>query len=252
MARDGAGVPALRVDGVSHSYGRRLALQDVSLSASAGAVTVLLGPNGAGKSTLFGLITGLLGLRQGDITIAGRSIRTGASALAPLGIVFQQPTLDLDLSVRRNLLYFAGLRGMGAREADRRIADELARFGLSDRAGDLVRDLNGGHRRRVEIARAMLHEPSILILDEPTVGLDIPTRKALVDDLHRRAADDRIAVLWATHLIDEVWLHDQLVVLSAGRVVAAGQTGEVAARAGAASLDEAFARLTRANERQAA
>jgi ABC-2 type transport system ATP-binding protein len=239
------GQPALQIDNVSHDYGGRAALRDVSLSVPPGSVTVLLGPNGAGKSTLFSLVSRLLGLQHGDIRIQGRSLRNaGADALRPLGIVFQQPTLDLDLTVARNLRYFAQLHGIPAPVARKRIDAELARFGLQDRARDPVRKLNGGHRRRIEIARATLHDPAILLLDEPTVGLDIPTRSALVADLHARARDG-LALLWATHLIDEVWPGDRLVVLHQGEVRASGTVEEVIAQAGAADLDGAFSKLTR-------
>ena len=180
---------ALQLSDISHNYAKRRALEGVGFSVPSGQVTVLLGPNGAGKTTLFGLISRLLPLKDGRIIIAGRSLKAaGAAALEPLGIVFQQPTLDLDLTVRQNLTYFADLRGIARHVAGERIAGGLERFDLAERADDAVRELNGGHRRRVEIVRATLHEPAILILDEPTVGLDIPTRKAIVADLHARAA----------------------------------------------------------------
>ena len=220
------------------------ALKNVNLEIERGEIFALLGPNGAGKTTLFGLISRLLPLRQGEIVIAGRSLKAaGAAALEPLGIVFQQPTLDLDLTVRQNLTYFAGLRGIARHVANERIAAGLDRFGLAERADDVVRELNGGHRRRVEIVRATLHEPAILILDEPTVGLDIPTRKAIVADLHARAASG-MAVLWATHLIDEVWEDDRLVVLHRGVVEAEGDVAEVLESSSAGTVAEAFTRLT--------
>ncbi|HSG95968.1 MAG TPA: ATP-binding cassette domain-containing protein, partial [Afifellaceae bacterium] len=224
---------ALHLADISHDYPGRRALEGVGFSVPAGRVTVLLGPNGAGKTTLFGLISRLLPLRQGKMTIAGHSLRqAGAAALEPLGIVFQQPTLDLDLTVHQNLTYFADLRGIARPVANERIAAGLEQFGLAGRADDAVRELNGGHRRRVEIVRATLHEPAILILDEPTVGLDIPTRQAIVADLHARAADGT-AVLWATHLIDEVWENDRLVVLHCGVVEAEGDVAEVLEKTGA-------------------
>jgi ABC-2 type transport system ATP-binding protein len=236
--------PALAVEGVGYSYGPRRVLGGVNISLPRGVVTMLLGPNGAGKSTLLSLIVSLLAMQEGDIRVNGVSIRADrVASLEPVGIVFQQPTLDLDLSVRRNLSYFAGLRGLPPSFALARIAEELDRFDLTDRAGDAVRNLNGGHRRRVEIARATLHAPEILILDEPTVGLDIPSRAALVEDLHRRAAEG-MAVLWATHLIDEVWPQDRIVVLHRGKVLAAGTVAEVVAAAGAADIGGAFATLT--------
>ena len=243
---------ALHLADISHDYAKRRALDSVCFSVPPGRVAVLLGPNGAGKTTLFGLISRLLPLQQGEIAIAGHSLKTaGAAALKPLGIVFQQPTLDLDLTVRQNLIYFADLRGIVRPVANERIAAGLERFGLAERADDAVRELNGGHRRRVEIVRATLHEPAILILDEPTVGLDIPTRQAIITDLHARAANG-MAVLWATHLIDEVWEDDRLVVLDRGTVKAEGNVAGVLERTGTGSIAEAFARLTNSAEGEAA
>ncbi len=238
-------VPALDVDGVSYAYGPRRALENVSLSVPHGQVTNLLGPNGAGKTTLFSLLTRLFESDAGSIRIEGRDLKkTGAPALAPLGIVFQQLTLDLDLTVMQNLHYYARLRGLPKAQAKVAIARELDRLGVADRGGDRVRSLNGGHRRRVEIARALIAKPTILVLDEPTVGLDVATRAALVDYVHGLAAQDGLAVLWATHLIDEVRPQDRLVVLDQGRVVASGLVPEVLMAADARDLAGAFTRLT--------
>jgi ABC-2 type transport system ATP-binding protein len=210
-----------------------------------GRFTALLGPNGAGKTTLFSLIARLLETRHGKIVISGSDIReAGWRSLARLGIVFQQPTLDLDLTVRQNLLYFARLRGIPRGEAGRRIERELARLEMVKRAGEKTRVLNSGHRRRVEIARALLHDPELLLLDEPTVGLDPPSRKGLVAHVHDLAEQRGIGILWATHLIDEVRSSDDLVVLHDGLVAAAGIASEVVARSGGESLDEAFEKLT--------
>jgi ABC-2 type transport system ATP-binding protein len=237
--------PALIVENVSFAYGMTMALDGVSFDVAPGTVTVLLGPNGAGKSTLFGLITRLFAIQHGRVAILGLDLGNfGAAALSPLGIVFQQQTLDLDLTARQNLRYFAALRGIESDEADDRIAKELTRLDMAERLEEKVRALNSGHRRRVEIARALLHGPSILLLDEPTVGLDIPTRKALVAHIHQRAREDGVAALWATHLIDEVGVDDPLVVLDKGRVVANGRAADVVAETGAGDLDAAFAHLT--------
>ncbi len=237
--------PALAVTDVSFTYRTARVLDGVSFAIERGHFAALLGPNGAGKTTLFSLITRLLVSRSGDISICGLDIRTGgARALAPLGIVFQQPTLDLDLTVRQNLRYFARLRGFSRAEAERRIERELARLGMAERAQETVRALNGGHRRRVEIARALLHDPQLLLLDEPTVGLDFPSRKAIVEHVHELAGDRKIGILWATHLIDEIRHTDDLVLIDKGRVVESGVAGDVVARSGTASLDAAFTRLT--------
>ena len=243
--------PALRVEDVEHSYGKKPALRGVGFAIEPGRFTALLGPNGAGKTTLFGLITRLLGLQRGRIAIVGVDLAAGSRALAPLGLVFQQPTLDLDLTVRQNLRYFAALRGLSRRDADRRIASELERLDMGERIGERVRDLNGGHRRRVELARALLHEPALLLLDEPTVGLDVDSRANIVAHVHALAHERAIAVLWATHLIDEVAPDDDLLVLAGGEIVAAGRTGDVVRQTEAGDLGEAFAHLTGRGDLQA-
>ena len=240
-------VPALEVEGLCHSYGgNRLALEDVGFRVMPGAFTCLLGPNGAGKSTLFALATGLLRPTAGRVRIHGHDIaQAPGDALAHLGVVFQLPTLDLDLTVVQNLRYFAALHGIGRREADRRIEAELTRLSLFERRTEKVRALNGGHRRRVEIARALLHRPTLLLLDEPTVGLDIPARRTLIRHVHALCAGDGIAVLWATHLIDEIDpATDHVVVLHRGRVRANGPVAAVNEETGCATVGESFDRLT--------
>ena len=172
-------------------------------------------------------------------------------ALAPLGIVFQQPTLDLDLTVRQNLHYFARLRGLSRAEAERRIERELTRLDMAERARETVRALNGGHRRRVEIARALLHDPELLLLDEPTVGLDFPSRKAIVEHVHDLAAERGIGILWATHLIDEIRPTDDLVILHKGKVVASGRAERRRARAPARLRSTRRSRADRRRSRSA-
>jgi ABC-2 type transport system ATP-binding protein len=242
---DGAKIPALSIVGVSHSYGSRCALADVSFSVAPASFTALLGLNGAGKSTLFSLITRLFGVQAGRISIFGHDInRESGEALRLLGVVFQPRTLDLDLSVKQNLLYHAALHGIGRREASERSEVLLARIGLADRAASKVRDLSGGQMRRLEIARALLHRPHLLLLDEPTVGLDIKARADILHHVRELVAEQRIGVLWATHLIDEIVADDDLVVLHQGRLLASGNVGDVIAQSGARDLNAAFMRLT--------
>jgi len=209
---------ALDIRNLSFHYGGKRALDDVSVSIRSGETVLLLGPNGAGKTTLFSLICGLYAADSGAIRINGQSLLNRAEALGPLGIVFQSQTLDLDLSVEQNLMYYCALHGIHRKLARSRIAQSLKQLDLDTRLHDKVRTLNGGHRRRVEIARATLHEPSILLLDEPTVGLDIPTRRELIRTIHELPEKQDCAVLWATHLIDEIEPDDRVVMLHQGQL----------------------------------
>src|SRR6266849_1830222 len=167
------GGAALAIEGVSHSYGTRQALDNVSFAVAPGSFTALLGLNGAGKSTLFSIITRLFGMQAGHIRIFSHDIgREPGEALRRMGVVFQPRTLDLDLSVTQNLLYHASLHGIDRREARLRAGEVLSRMGLADRAAGRGGNLWGGRCRRREIARALLHRPRLLLLDEATVGLD--------------------------------------------------------------------------------
>ena len=236
---------ALTVAGLSHSYGTREALYDVSFAIRPASFTVLLGLNGAGKTTLFSLVTRLYGIQRGSIHIFANDVaRAPGEALRELGVVFQPRTLDLDLSVRQNLLYHAALHGIGKSEALRRAEKVLARVGMADRAADKARNLSGGQMRRIEIARALLHDPRLILLDEPTVGLDIKSRADILDHVRRLVAEERRSVLWATHLIDEIADGDDVVVLHRGRLLAHGSTGQVVAQAGAPDIRAAFSALT--------
>jgi ABC-2 type transport system ATP-binding protein len=244
----GVSVPggaALTIERVSHHYGARRALDDVSFSVAPANFTALLGLNGAGKSTLFSLITRLFGVQAGHISIFGHDIgRDPGEALRRMGVVFQPRTLDLDLSVTQNLLYHAALQGIDRREARLRAAEVLSRIGLADRSVSKVRDLSGGQMRRLEIARALLHRPRLLLLDEATVGLDVKARADILSHVRRLIAEQGIGALWATHLFDEIVSSDDLVVLHQGRILAHGQVARIVAEAKAADLHSAFARLT--------
>lgn len=233
---------SLTVESLSYTYGAKPALEDVSFSVAGGQFAALLGPNGAGKSTVFALATRLFATQSGTVSVAGNNLSANPlKALAALGVLFQQSTLDLDLTVRQNLRYFAALHGLSGRRVDDRIEKVLGQLDMAERAGETVRKLNGGHRRRTEIARALLHEPKVLLLDEPTVGLDAPTREALVAHVHGLCAETGLTVLWTTHLTDEVWDADQVILLHRGRVLADGPCG---ALRGDATLPAYFADMT--------
>jgi len=236
---------ALNIENLSFSYGTKKALDRVGFAIQPGECTLLLGPNGAGKSTLFSLITRLYDTRDGRIELCGFDIkRETRKALAKLGVVFQQTTLDMDLTVLQNLRYHTALHGMGRRQAMQRIQQELERLDMYERRFEKIRQLNGGHRRRVEIARALLHKPSLLLLDEPTVGLDVPSRQAIVEYVHHLAVEEKLAVLWASHLIDEIYPDDYLIVLHKGRVKANGTVDDVLRLTGTALVKDAFNSLT--------
>lgn len=235
---------ALQVSELSFAYGPREALRQVSFALEPGQFGALLGPNGAGKSTLIALLTRLYDLQRGEVHMAGHSLRQSPGpALKQMGVVFQQSTLDLDLSVEQNLHYHAALHGFSRRLARQRIDLELARQGLTERRREKVRALNGGHRRRIEIARALLHEPRLLLLDEASVGLDPASRLALNQHVRSLCREHGISVLWATHLLDEVLPDDDLMILHQGRLVASGQAANVSADHGG-ELAVAFQRLT--------
>lgn len=237
---------ALDIASVSHSYGQKRALNDVSFSIAPATFTVLLGLNGAGKTTLFSLISHLYDTRRGSIRIFGHDVsRASGEALRRVGIVFQARTLDLDLSVYQNLSYHASLHGIGGREARQRIAALLETVDMQGRQYDKARSLSGGQMRRIEIARALLHRPSLLLLDEATVGLDIQSRAGILATIRKLVETERIGVLWATHLIDEVENGDHVVVLRQGELVAKGKVSDVVSASGAGSIRDAFSKLSR-------
>lgn len=245
MGDEKNGVAALDVAALSHSYGAKRALNDVSFQIAPANFTVLLGPNGAGKTTLFSLISHLYDTRHGAIRVFGHDIRLSpGEALRRLGIVFQARTLDLDLSVRQNLSYHASLHGIGADEARRRIETVLATVEMSGKLHDKARSLSGGQMRRIEIARALLHHPHLLLLDEATVGLDMQSRAGILASIRSLVEREGISVFWATHLIDEVNDDDDVVVLADGNLVARGRVREVVAAAGTRTIGEAFVKLS--------
>ncbi len=240
---------ALSIENLSFSYSGKKALDQLSFNIRAGECTLLLGPNGAGKSTLFSLITRLYDTHEGRIELCGFDIKQQTrQALAKLGVVFQQTTLDMDLTVMQNLRYHTALHGLGRKESMQRIQQELERLNMFERRFEKIRQLNGGHRRRVEIARALLHKPALLLLDEPTVGLDVPSRLAIVDYVHQLAVDEKLAVLWASHLIDEIYPDDHLIVLHEGQIKANGTVDDVLKITNTTMIKDAFYNLTQGEQ----
>ncbi len=235
---------ALNLSGIVKSYGSVKALDDVDLTVAAGEFVALHGPNGAGKTTLFQILSGLFVADRGEVHVGGRDMRRHpAAALAKLGIVFQQPTLDLELSVRRNLYFFARLHGLSRRDANARIDAQLARFDLRERADAAASTLSGGNRRRVELARALLHEPAFLLMDEATVGLDPASRREILEHVMELRTRKGVGVLWSTHLVNEATQADRVVVLHKGRVLYNGVPMGLQQEMGGASLEDAFLAL---------
>ena len=237
--------PALLLENVVKAYGSIRAVDGVSFNVAPGEFIALLGPNGAGKTTLFQLLSGLFVPDSGRVEIMGQDMaRNPVPALAMLGIVFQQPALDLELSVTGNLLFHAGLHGMPRAAAKERIAAELMRLGLAERAHDKAGQLSGGNRRRVELARALLHDPRVLLMDEATVGLDPASRSDLLKLMLALRQERSVAVLWATHLCDEVEGADRVIVLHRGKVLADTTPAELVSRTGATTIEQAFLSMT--------
>jgi ABC-2 type transport system ATP-binding protein len=209
------------VDGVSHSYGSRVALRDVSFRIAPGEWFALLGPNGGGKTTLFRILSTLHRPLSGRAEILGFDTRRSVRDLRRrLGVVFQAPALDVRLTVTENLRCQGKLHGLSGRSLGARIDSLLQDFGLADRRNDLVLELSGGLRRRVELARAILHEPEVLLLDEPSTGLDPLARREFWNQLERLRRERNVTILLTTHLMDEAQLADRLAVIDAGRLVA--------------------------------
>jgi ABC-2 type transport system ATP-binding protein len=234
----------LEIADLSHSYGERKALDEVRFAIPAGTFAVLLGLNGAGKSTLFALVTRLYDARQGTIKVFGNALRDRpGEALRNLGVVFQSRTVDLDLSVMQNLLYHAALHGITPGDGRKRAQELLDWFDLGTRKNEKVRSLSGGQMRRVEIARALLHRPRLLLLDEATVGLDIKSRADIIAHVRRLVAEVGLGVLWATHLFEEVADGDSVVVLHQGKVLAEGPVRDIIRGCEAKDVKQAFEKL---------
>lgn len=237
----------LELEGVSHKYDKDTVLNDVSFSIEEASFFVLLGLNGAGKSTIFSLLTRLLNLQSGSIKINGYTIQNYSQALRDIGIVFQEPTLDLDLTVRQNLYYYGALKGLSFKETIASIKDELTDLELDEKLDTKVQKLNGGHRRRVEIVRALINKPKLLLLDEATVGLDLKSRFDILDYLRRKVEQGDVSVLWITHLFDEVQANDSLAIIHKGQILGTGKVETIIAEHNQPDLTQTFKYLTKEN-----
>jgi ABC-2 type transport system ATP-binding protein len=220
---------SVEVSGLSRRYGDRIALDGLSFSVRAGEIFALAGPNGSGKTTLFRILATALEPSGGTARVAGADLSDPAALRRRLGVVFQTPALDPKLTARENLVHHGWLYGLRGRPLRRRADDMLGRFGLADRAEERVETLSGGLRRRVELAKALLHEPEVLLLDEPSGSLDPGARRDLWD--HLRALRG-VTILLTTHLMEEAERCDRLGILHRGRLVALGAPAELRAQVG--------------------
>ena len=241
----------LSIKHISKRYGPQVALSELSLDIQPGQFCALLGPNGAGKSTLFQVLTGLFSPDAGDVELFGVSLREQPQkVLANLGVVFQQQALDMDLSVKRNLVFHAQLHGLRWGQVQAEAVALLAQLGLPDALERPVRELSGGNRRKVELARALLHRPALILMDEPTVGLDPKSRRDLIQAVKTQVREHQCMVLWATHLVDEAEQADRVLVLSRGQMVASGSPQDVTQQLGAATLEQGFIQISKPDQKK--
>lgn len=237
--------PPLRLEGIRKSYGSVAAIDDISLTVGRAEVVGLLGPNGAGKSTLFQIASGLFVPDAGRVEVFGRDYRPHArEILGRLGVVFQTRSLDLEMTVRANLKFHGGLFGLSGAKLRQRISETTELLGIAPLANRPVRTLSGGNQRRVEIARALLNDPDLLLMDEPTVGLDAATRRGLTEHMATVSREGGTAILWATHLVEEVTRADRVALMIRGKMVRIGPPAQLMAETGATNLTDAYIALS--------
>ncbi|MBV7378444.1 ATP-binding cassette domain-containing protein [Maritimibacter dapengensis] len=236
--------PVLDLRDIRKSYGTSEALAGISLAMQEGEFVGLLGPNGAGKSTMFQIIAGLFAPDAGSVRLFGLDhASNGPRILARLGVVFQARSVDLDISVVANLRFHGRLFGLSGSDLAGRIEALCTRFNLDDLRNRPVRTLSGGQQRRVEIARALINEPDLLIMDEPSAGLDASSRRDLVSHVRDLARTEKVAVLWATHLVDEVGDADRIVIIDHGRIRANDTPAALLDETDAEDLTDVYERI---------
>ncbi len=223
----------VQIHSLSHSYGTRIALDQVSLDVKKGEVFGLLGPNGGGKTTLFRILSTLIPVLKDKVFLFGQDLSANIyQARQEMGVIFQSPSLDKKLTVTENLQHQGHLYGLSGNKLAARISETLNRFKLADRSGELVEKLSGGLQRRVELAKALLHHPKLLLLDEPSTGLDPGARKDLWDYLKDLRLQEETTILLTTHLMEEAERCDRLGILDAGKLVAIDSPNALRAKIG--------------------
>lgn len=223
---------AIRVEGLRHVYGHRIALNDVSFQVACGEVFGLLGPNGGGKTTLFKILSTLLVPSGGSATIFGDALSRPGAVRRHLGVVFQHPSVDGKLSVMENLSCHGHLYGLHGIALRRRSATVLQRLRLLDRAADRVETLSGGLQRRTELAKALLHQPPLLLLDEPSTGLDPGARRDFMQYLRQLCEQEKVTIIFTTHYLEEAEHCDRVAILHQGSLVGMGTPRELKSRLG--------------------
>lgn len=229
--------PALKIGQLSYSYPQqgkkaqaspKQALKEISLTVQQGSFFALLGPNGGGKTTLFKILSTLMPLQSGEISLLGHDYRTAASSVREqLGIVFQFPSVDKKLTVQENLQCQGALYGLGGSELKEAIERWSSRLGLNDRLQEDVEDLSGGLQRRVELAKVLLHNPKVLLLDEPSTGLDPRARNEFLKTLKKLNENEGVTILLTTHYLDEAAAADHVMIVDEGSVITEGAPKEL-------------------------
>jgi ABC-2 type transport system ATP-binding protein len=225
----------VHTDRLTHRYGQRIALHELSFSVAAGEIVALLGPNGSGKTTLFRILSTLIPPQEGNARIFDLDLADATQrdqVRRAIGVVFQNPSLDKELSAAENLSYHGNLYGLRGAELRQRAADLLGRFDLLDRGDERVKTFSGGMRRRVEIAKGLMNRPKLLLLDEPSTGLDPIARAEVWRYLQEVRDKDGVTVLLTTHLMDEADRCDRVAILDMGKLVAQGTPAALKERVG--------------------
>jgi ABC-2 type transport system ATP-binding protein len=243
-----SGEPVLDIRDLRKSYGKVEAVKGVSVAIAPGEIVGLLGPNGAGKSTLFQIAAGLFAPDGGEVRLFGLDYRGQSSTiLRRLGVVFQSRSVDLDMTVFANLAFHGNLFGLTGKLLRERIAEAMELLEITDLVKQSVRTLSGGNQRRVEIARALLNAPDLLLMDEPTAGLDPVMRQLVVTHMRKVRETRGTSILWATHLVEEVVMADRIAVMKAGELLREDTPAGLCAATGAADLTAAYIALTGGN-----
>ena len=229
---------AITVSKVSHHYGKRKAVDNLSLEVRSGEIFVFLGPNGSGKTTLFRVLSTLIPLESGEVSILGHSLTNETTAIrSKIGVVFQAPSLDKKLTVAENLVHQGRLYGMAGAELSKRSQEMLSALGIVDRAQERVETLSGGMRRRVELAKGMLHRPQLLLMDEPSTGLDPGARADLWQYLQRVREEQNVTVVLTTHLLEEAERADRIAIMHQGKLAALDTPAALQASVGGDSIN---------------